>query len=163
MLTIMLMFVGGSPGSTAGGVKTTTLAVIVALAYSRLRGRRFVSLHSRGIPSGTLERAVSLTLLAVIVVTIAVLLLNVLHGAGQAPDAERGQFLPLLFEAVSAFATVGLSMGATGRLGDSGHVVTILLMFIGRVGLFSFFAAMMLRGAAPRGAARPAHEDLFVG
>jgi trk system potassium uptake protein TrkH len=163
LITIMFMFVGGAPGSTAGGIKVTTFAVLVSLAYSRFRGRRFVALHDRGVPAGTIERAVGLTLLAVTVLTIAVLAVNFFHGIALSPEGERDQFLPLLFESVSAFATVGLSMGATGRLGDLGHMVTIVLMFVGRVGLFSFFAAMALKRGRRRGAIRPAQEDLFVG
>jgi trk system potassium uptake protein TrkH len=162
-VTIMLMFVGGAPGSTAGGVKTTTLAVLAALAWSRLRGRRFVELHGRGVPEDTLERTVSLTLLAVAVLTVAVLVLNALHQSGTEHAAARMMFLPIVFEAVSAFGTVGLSMGMTDRLGDAGTVVLIALMFVGRVGLLSFFAAVSL-GRGRRGAAvRPAQEDLLVG
>jgi len=163
LITILLMFVGGSPGSTAGGIKTTTLAVLLALAVSRMRGRRFVALHDRGVPADTIERAVSLTMLSAAVLTIAVVGLNVFHGHGSTPQAERADFLILLFESVSAFATVGLSMGATGKHGTSGDLITIALMFIGRVGLFSFFAAMMLRRAKPRAKIRLAEEDLFVG
>jgi trk system potassium uptake protein TrkH len=162
-LTIMLMFVGGAPGSTAGGVKTTTLAVLMALAWSRLRGRRFVELHGRGVPEDTLERTVSLTLLAVAVLTIAVLLLNALHQSGTEHAAARMMFLPIVFEAVSAFGTVGLSMGMTDRLGDAGTLVLIVLMFVGRVGLLSFFAAVSLSRGRPRAAVRPAQEDLLVG
>lgn len=162
LVTILLMFVGGSPASTAGGIKTTTFAVLVALAVSRLRGRRHVSLHDRGVPADTIERAVSLTMFAAALLTIAFLLLNVFHGAVN-PDSERVTFLPLLFESVSAFATVGLSMGATGQHGTAGNLITIALMFIGRVGLFSFYAAMMFRRMKPRAKIRLANEELFVG
>jgi trk system potassium uptake protein TrkH len=163
LVTILLMFVGGSPGSTAGGIKTTTLAVLVAMGISRFRGRRFVALHDRGLPAETIERAVSLTVLAVVVLTVAVLVLNTSHGDGLGIADQRARFLPILFESVSAFATVGLSMGTTGTMGDAGNLVTILLMFVGRVGLFSFFAAMALRQAGPRARLRLAEEDLFVG
>jgi trk system potassium uptake protein TrkH len=77
-LTIMLMFVGGSPGSTAGGVKTT-IAVLVALAMSRMRGLKFVGLEARAIPQGTIERAVGILLLAMLVLTVAFFLLNAIE------------------------------------------------------------------------------------
>jgi trk system potassium uptake protein len=161
--TIMLMFVGGAPGSTAGGIKVTTLAVLASLAWSRLRGRRVVQLHSRGVPEDTIERAVSLSLLAVAVLTVALLLLNAIHQEGVDYAAARPDFLPILFEAVSAFATVGLSMGMTDRMGDAGKVVLIFLMFVGRVGLFSFFAAVTLKRGRSRPLVHPAREDLLIG
>lgn len=161
--TIMLMFVGGAPGSTAGGIKVTTLAVLASLAWARFRGRRFVALHSRQVPEDTIERAVSLALLAGTVLTVAVLLLNAIHQEGVDHAAARPDFLPILFEAVSAFATVGLSMGMTTGMGDAGKVVLIVLMFIGRVGLFSFFAAVTLKRARSHPAVEPAREDLLVG
>lgn len=161
--TIMLMFVGGAPGSTAGGIKVTTLAVLVSLAWSRFRSRRFVQIHSRGVPEDTIERAVSLTLLAVAVLTIAVLMLNSIHQNAIDASATRPDFLAILFEAVSAFATVGLSMGITNEIGEAGKVVLIFLMFVGRVGLFSFFAAVTLRRGLSKPLAQPAREDLLIG
>ncbi len=161
--TIMLMFVGGAPGSAAGGIKATTLAVLIALAWSRFRGRRFVQFHARGIPEDTIERAVSLTLLAVVVLTVAILLLNALHQTGIGHTAARVDFLPIAFEAVSALATVGLSMGMTAQLDDAGKIVLILLMFIGRVGLFSFFAAMTSRQSQIPTRVRPAVDDILIG
>lgn len=161
--TIMLMFVGGAPGSTAGGIKVTTLAVLAALAWSRFRGRRFVQVHARGVPEDTIERAVTLSLLAVVVLTIAILLLNALHQAGSDLVAARAEFLPIVFEAVSALATVGLSMGVTNRLDDAEKLVVIFLMFVGRVGLFSFFAVMTLRRSQILVRVRPANEDILIG
>ena len=161
--TIMLMFVGGAPGSTAGGIKATTLAVLVALAWSRFRGRRFVQFHKRGVPEDTIERAVSLTLLAVVVLTVSILVLNALHQTGIGHTAARADFLPIAFEAVSALATVGLSMGMTAQLDDAGKIVLVLLMFIGRVGLFSFFAAMTSRQSQTPTRVRPAADDILIG
>jgi trk system potassium uptake protein TrkH len=160
-LTILLMFVGGSPGSTAGGLKTTTFAVLMALAWSRIRGRRHASLRGRGIPRETLERTVSLVLLALAVLTVSFFLLTAVTKTGSAATA-RAAFLPMSFEVMSAFSTVGLSMGTTGALGPAGKLVVIWLMFIGRVGLFSFFAALLLR-RRPSAVYRPAREDLIVG
>lgn len=161
-LTMLLMFVGGSPGSTAGGLKTTTFAVLVALAWSRIRARRHAQIRGRGVPDETLERAVSLTLMALAVLTVAFFTLNTVTPGPASVGEGRAAFLPMSFEVVSAFSTVGLSMGTTNVLGVGGRIVIILLMFIGRIGLFSFFSAILLRrGRAP--AYRLAREDLVVG
>lgn len=162
-LTILLMFVGGSPGSTAGGLKTTTLAVLAALAWSRIRGRRFVELHGRSIPEGTIERTVSLTLLAFGVMTAAFFALNVASAGPGTVQAQHDAFLPLAFECTSAFATVGLSMGTTSVLTAGGKLVVIALMFLGRVGLLSFFSAVLLRRGRVGADYRRASEDLMVG
>jgi trk system potassium uptake protein len=161
-LTIMLMFVGGSPGSTAGGIKTTTLAVLIALGLSRVRGLRFVALKQRAIPEGTVERTVGMMLLAVLVLTGAFFLLSSIQGFGLTAQESREQFLPVAFETFSAFGTVGLSMNYTPQLHTASELVVIPLMFIGRVGLLSFFSAMVLK-RAHTASLRPAQEDVIVG
>lgn len=163
MLTMILMLIGGSPGSTAGGIKTTTLAVLVALGLSRLRGRRFVELRLRAIPEGSIERAVGIVLLATLVLVGSFFLLNAIQAFGLTAVEAQRQFLPIVFETISAFSTVGLSMGETAQLREPGLIVVILLMFIGRVGLLSFFAAVTLRRGRPPAYVRPAQEDLIVG
>ena len=159
-LTIVLMMIGGSPGSTAGGLKTTTLAVLVAWAWSRYLGRRFIGIHGRAIPEATRENTVSITMLYLVVATMSFFFLSVSLGGSGA--AEHASFLPTAFECISAFSTVGLSMGTTGELTGAGKIIVIALMFIGRVGLLAFFSAILLRR---RAAARfhPAREDIIVG
>jgi trk system potassium uptake protein TrkH len=161
LLTILLMFVGGSPGSTAGGLKTTTVVVLASWAWSRTRGRRFVEIHGRAVPAGTLERSVSLTLLAIVIVTLSFFALSVAQDFGGGA-AEHAAFLPTAFECVSAFSTVGLSMGTTGTLEGPGKAVVIVLMFVGRVGLLAFFSAIFLRRRSIADF-HPAREDLIVG
>jgi trk system potassium uptake protein TrkH len=161
-LTIMLMFVGGSPGSTAGGVKTTTMAVLVALGLSRIRGLRFVGLKDRAIPEGTIERTIGIILLAMLVLTVAFFLLNSIQSVGLTSDASRDVFLPVAFETVSAFSTTGLSMNFSPQLYPAAEALVIWLMFVGRVGLLSFFAAAILRRGQPA-YLRPAQEDVMVG
>lgn len=161
-LTIMLMFVGGSPGSTAGGVKTTTIAVLVALGLSRIRGLKFVGLKQRAIPEGTIERTVGIILLALLVLTVSFFLLNAIQSIGLTSEASRDVFLPVAFECVSAFSTTGLSMNFSPKLHATGELVVIWLMFVGRVGLLSFFAAAVLR-RGQLASLRPAQEDVMVG
>jgi trk system potassium uptake protein TrkH len=160
--TIMLMFIGGSPGSTAGGIKTTTLAVLIALGLSRIRGLRFVGLKQRAIPEGTVERTVGMILLALLVLVVSFFLLSSVQAFGLTAVESREQFLPVAFETFSAFGTVGLSMNYTTKLQPAAEVVVIWLMFVGRVGLLSFFSAMVLK-RGHIGNVRPAQEDVIVG
>jgi trk system potassium uptake protein len=162
--TILLMVVGGSPGSTAGGLKTTTLAVLAALALTRIRGRRHAELHGRAIPEGTIERTVSLALIAFTVMTAAIFVLSFTEGrATESVQSARAGFLPLFFEVVSAFCTVGLSMDLTPTLSPLGKVQMIALMYVGRLGPLAFFAALSLRAQGRLRHVRPAQEDLIVG
>lgn len=161
--TLFLMIVGGSPGSMAGGVKTTTLAVLGALAIARMRGRRYVVLNRRALPESTVQRTVSLALIAFLLMSVCVIVLSMTETHGRPLAVARETFLPIVFEAVSAFGTVGLSMGITPQLSDPGKLIVILLMFLGRVGPLAFFAAIALRSAARATAVRPAYEDLVVG
>jgi trk system potassium uptake protein TrkH len=163
-LTILLMVVGGSPGSTAGGLKTTTLGVLGALAWARMRGRRYAELHGRSLPTGTVERTVSLALMAFAVMTAAIFVLSFSETRGASTQEARHAFLPLFFEVVSAFCTVGLTMDVTPALSGFGKVLIILLMYVGRLGPLAFFTALSLHSAGYiRRSVRPAHEDLIVG
>ncbi len=161
-LTTILMFIGGSPGSTAGGVRTTTIAVLVALGLSRIRGLKFVGLKQRAIPQGTVERTVGIVLLAMIIIVASFFVLSSIQSAGMTAAESREQFLPLAFETVSAFSTSGLSMNMTPHLPVAGKIVLIALMFVGRVGLYSVFTAIALKRGRT-GALRPAQEDVIVG
>lgn len=162
-LTVLLMSIGGSPGSTAGGLKTTTFGLIGLLAWSRLRSRRIASLGDRSVPEETVQRAVGLFVFAFGVVTAAILGFVTLEMGTVTHSAAARGFLPYMFEAVSAFNTVGLSMGATGELSRPSLVLTILLMFIGRIGPLTFASAVVLRPTTGRGRYRFAYEDVVVG
>ncbi|MGQ9669115.1 MAG: TrkH family potassium uptake protein [Desulfosoma sp.] len=132
--TLLLMFIGACPGSTGGGVKTTTVAVLVALSRARLRGCPCVHAFRRTISDETQRRAFSVFVLSAIVVVLGTAFLVGLESNNALPVTTRGMFLKLLFEATSAFGTVGLSLGATTHLNFWGKVTVIALMFIGRLG-----------------------------
>jgi trk system potassium uptake protein TrkH len=134
-IIIILMFIGASPGSTGGGIKTTTLAVFVAIIKSRISGRQSVGVFRFTIPEGKIGNALSVLAMAVITVSAGLVLLLVFHMELAHQTADY--FLSALFETVSAFATVGLSMGATGTLNPAGKIVVITMMFLGRVGLLT--------------------------
>jgi len=157
--TILLMSIGGSPGSTAGGVKTTSFFVLGLLAWSRFRGRTTVSAWSRTVPEETVQRAVGLFVVAFGAVTVGILLYTILEANG----ARSDPFLWLMFEAVSAFNTVGLSLGETGELEPMSRILTTVLMFAGRIGPLSFAAALAIRASASSGRYHFAQEDVSIG
>ena len=161
VLTLILMFVGGSPGSTAGGIKTTTAALLVLLLASRLRGDRHVRVRGRTIPDETVNRAAALAVgaIGVLVAAVFVLMITELH----ADVRDRFHLVRVAFEATSALGTVGLSMGVTSQLTMLGKLVITVLMFIGRVGPLTLAAAMAFAGARRRLHYRYAHEDVVVG
>jgi trk system potassium uptake protein TrkH len=161
-LSILLMFVGGSPGSTAGGIKTTTLALLALLAVARFRGREVVHVGGRSVPEETVQRAVGLAATAFALVTASIFVLTLSEHSGT-PHPARGDFLTFMFESVSAFNTVGLSMGATPELSRVGRWVVIVLMFVGRVGPLTFAAALALAARRHRVPYRYATEDVVVG
>ncbi len=158
-LTILLMTVGGAPGSTAGGLKITTIAVIGLLAWSRLRGSTNVSVWSRTIPDETVQRAIGVGVFAFSCVALAIFLFT----AFEEPAQPGADFLRVVFEAASAFNTVGLSLGETGELTAPSRVLTTVLMFIGRIGPLSFAAALALRARETRHHYSFAREDVSIG
>ncbi len=162
-LTIILMFVGGSPGSTAGGVKTTTVALLTMLAWSRFRGREVTGGWRRSVPEETVQRAVGLAVTAFVLVTACIFLLTFTEGRGAEYASPGADFLAYMFEAVSAFNTVGLTMGVTDELSAAGRWIAMALMFLGRVGPLTLAAALALAARRHRAPYRDAYEDVIVG
>ena len=159
-MIIFLMFVGASPGSAGGGVKTTSLALFFGIFYSRLKGNPHTTMFRRTIPDEVITKALALILLAVTVIGLALFSLLIV----QAPDLaklENREFLRYVFEAFSAFGTVGLSLGATSELTAAGKVIIIALMFVGRVGLLTM--AFAIADRAKRFAPRYAEENIMIG
>jgi trk system potassium uptake protein TrkH len=162
-VTIIWMSIGGSPGSTAGGVKTTTVAVLALLALSRLRGHRVTSIWKRTIPEETIERSVGLVIVAFVVVTTAILLMSVRELGTATHPQVAGGFVRHMFETVSAFNTVGLSMGVTSNLSVFSRLLTIILMYVGRTGPLTLASAIALREPKKAGEFRYAYEDIIIG
>jgi trk system potassium uptake protein len=136
LVTDALMLIGGGSASTAGGVKVTTFALLGFVIWSEVRGDPDVNAFGRRIPNPAQRQAVALVLLAVGAVITATFALVLLA------DVALG---PALFEALSAFSTVGLSTGITMSLGTPAQMVLVVLMFLGRVGPITLFAALVLR------------------
>jgi trk system potassium uptake protein TrkH len=159
-LVIFLMFVGASPGSAGGGVKTTSMALFFAIFYNRLRGNQHTSLFRRTIPDEAITKALALVLLAIILVALALFGLMIVQTQDTAHENMR-EFLGYTFEAFSAFGTVGLSIGATTGLNSLGKLIIIVLMFVGRVGLLTM--AFAIAGRTRRHAPRYAEENIMIG
>ncbi|MCU0821662.1 MAG: TrkH family potassium uptake protein [Spirochaetes bacterium] len=137
MILVVLMFIGGSPGSIAGGVKTTTIGVIFLLLYSRLRGREHVLLWERTLDRETVDKSATLGMLSMLFVGATSFLVLVIGGF------EAGHpFLSVVFEDVSAFGTVGLTMGVTTSLPDPSKIVLSLVMLVGRLGPLTLITAL---------------------
>ncbi|WP_141734183.1 TrkH family potassium uptake protein [Oligoflexus tunisiensis] len=131
---MFLMFVGGSPGGTSGGIKTTTFMVLLFTAANIIRGRQEVQILGRHLRHSTVYRAMTVTFLAMAVVTLAFLILLM----SQPLDSEK-----LLFEVFAALGTAGLSLGITPQLDAFGKAVIMACMFLGRVGPLSVFIFML--------------------
>jgi len=152
MILMGLMFIGASPGSTGGGVKTTTFAVLVLSVTSMLRGRRDLSMFNRRISLSNYREATSLiTLSAGIVFMVTFLLFLV----------EKQAFERLIFEALSAFGTVGLSMGITADLSAIGKFLITILMYVGRIGPLTLIYALSMRKIQPK--LNYAEEKIAIG
>lgn len=145
---ILLMFIGASPGSTGGGIKVTSFATLMIVLYNRLRGRSQVQFHHRALSAEVVQRTVTLFILSVCFISTCLVLLLVVELEGVPHPDSRGKFLELLFEAVSAFGTVGLSTGITSALKPASKVVVILLMFVGRLGPLTLAATLADAGKA---------------
>jgi trk system potassium uptake protein TrkH len=154
---IFLMFFGASPGSCGGGVKTTTLALLSAFTWSRIRRRKRVNLFKKSIPRDTVNRSVSLVLASIGIIGVVLFLLLV----GDPAAGARNHFLPYFFETVSAFGTVGLSMGATAELGAWGKSLIVALMLVGRVGVLAF--AYIIVGTGPTNGVEYSEENVMIG
>jgi len=140
-LMIGLMFIGGSPGSTAGGVKTTTFSVLWATITAELKGKSIVEMFKRTIPEDVVKKAAVIFFGSCLIVgSFAVALLF----------AEKKVFIDIIFETVSAFGTVGLSTGVTPALSSAGKLIIVLLMFIGRLGPLTIGYALLRRRKQPR-------------
>jgi trk system potassium uptake protein TrkH len=135
-ILILLMFVGGSPGSTAGGIKTVTLAVVIMTAIAALRKREEVEMFKRSVRIVVVGRAITVTLLFVLVLFGATLVLSITESANGFTMSD------IFFEAGSALGTVGLTTGITGSLTTAGKLIIIAVMLIGRLGPLTLLAAL---------------------
>lgn len=132
LFMIFIMFIGGAAGSTAGGIKLNTAAVVIAFFKSFLNNQKTVVIKNNAVPEEQVKKAFLIFGFGLGIICAGIFILTI---------TEKLPFLPLVFETVSAFATVGLSAGITGALSNAGKIVIIFLMFIGRVGPLTILTA----------------------
>jgi len=161
LLLLILMFIGASPGSTGGGVKTSSAALLVLLLWNRLKGNEDVNIFNRTIPKEIVSRAISIIFASAFSVAIIASVLLIAGGGNLSPLESRHYFVEYLFDTVSAFGTVGLSMGVTPKLNDLQKYALILMMFAGRVGPLTL-AFSLSRGTGRRRVTY-AEEGVMVG
>lgn len=149
-ISLIYMFIGGSSGSSAGGVKTTTFTIIVLMVVSYLKGNENTVIYKRKIPEKILKRAIVIVSVSIFVVIISIMGLSItedLQAEKILPEVETStrniEFLDIFFEVFSAFGTVGLTLGITTKLSISGKIIVMLLMFIGRLGPITISYAVL--------------------
>lgn len=152
-VTIVFMFLGASPGGTGGGIKTTTLRVLFGATRSVLRGRNYVICHQRQIPQEMILKSVGVLVCSLVVAIAATFLLSI--------SDSNLELINILFEVVSAFGTVGLSLGVTSSLSIFGKLIITVTMFVGRVGVLLLISAIVQ--PAKRSMLQYPEENLLVG
>ncbi len=141
---IFLMYIGGAPGSCAGGIKVTTFRVLWAFVKAQISGNDQVVIGKYAVDKESVSDALTLLFFSLALLFVCVLILQFTEG-GDIPHVQaRGKFLECLFEAVSAFGTVGLSVGLTPKLSSIGKALIIFLMFVGRVGPLALVASIQV-------------------
>ncbi len=153
-ITIALMLIGGCPGGTAGGIKTTTARILASSTYAVLQGKESVVLYRRQVPNGLILKAVGVTFGSIMTVVAAVIIISLV-------EPPKLNFIQILFEVVSGFGTVGLSMGITADLTAVSKLVLVATMYIGRVGILLLIAALL--GDPKSTAINYPEESLLVG
>lgn len=156
-LIMILMFIGGTPGSTAGGIKTTTFGVLMIQSIAQLRGKKDAEFARRRFSQSNVSRALLLIFMASVVIALATLILTQTE---KIPSRYGLEYI--VFEVLSAFGTVGLSLGLTPHLTLIGKVVIMLLMFIGRVGIFTTLYSLSKR-QVKQNLIRYPEENILIG
>ena len=153
IIFIILMFIGASPGSTGGGIKTTTFYVLFKSAMATLRGRKHIEINKSTISFTYVDQAYTIVLFSISLIFLSTFILSITES-----DVD---FLNLLFEEVSAFGTVGLSTGITPTLSDAGKTIIIVSMYVGRVGTLTLGVAIAKKTLTNR--YKYSHGNILIG
>ena len=159
-ILLILMFIGASPGSCGGGIKTTTFMLFVQNILKQFSNYKDINIYSRRVPNVTLSRAIAIVFFAIFTVGLFVfmLILSEIYFSGHANHEIN--LMDILFEVVSAFGTVGLSTGITGTLSPVGKIIITLLMYLGRLGPLTLVFALRSKEIS---SIRYMKEDILVG
>jgi trk system potassium uptake protein TrkH len=161
LCTMVMMYIGASPGSTGGGIKTSTFGLLVAYSVSRLGGHRRLHLFNRTVPVESVDRSAAVVVASIALIILASSALMVTETRGAAPGESQDKMVSLVFETISAFGTVGLSLGLTPLLTATGKIIIVLVMFMGRTGPLTLALAVTARQR--RAQYRYAEENVMVG
>jgi trk system potassium uptake protein len=161
LLIMILMFIGASPGSTGGGVKTTSAALLFLMIWNRFKGHDEVNVFNRTIPKEILTRTISIIIASAFSVSLITSVLLLAGSANLPPLENRHFFVEYLFETISAFGTVGLSMNVTPKLNEIQKLAVIIMMFAGRVGPLTL--AFSLSAVSSKREITYAEETVMVG
>lgn len=149
LLSVCLMFIGGSPASTAGGIKTATLGVIILLVINYIKGREEINIFNRRVSENAIKRAIVVISISIFIIIMAISALLITENFKRENDMDMRHatdinlsIVDIVFEVVSAFATVGLTLGITSQLSFAGKIVIISLMIIGRLGPITISIAL---------------------
>ncbi|WP_163183046.1 TrkH family potassium uptake protein [Neobacillus sedimentimangrovi] len=151
-VTMFLMFIGGGSGGTAGGIKVTTFVILILAVWTLIRGRDEVNILGKRLPNDIIFRAFSITVYSTAIVSLVIFILTI---------TEEAPLNMILFEVISAFATVGMSLGLTTELSPVGKILISLMMFIGRVGPLTI--AFALARANKKLPYKYAEEKIMIG
>lgn len=155
-LTIILMFIGASPGSTGGGIKTTTATLIFLTVIAVIKGRDDVEIFNKRINKALIYRAIAITFISFSLVVVVAMILTITQG-------EEFSFITYLYEATSAFGTVGLSLELTPSLTSIGKIAVMLTMYAGRVGVLTLALAFAHRQYLSSAAVKYPEDKIMVG
>jgi trk system potassium uptake protein len=155
LLTMIFMFIGGSPASTAGGIKTVTFGIVLFTIISQIRGKDDTEVFHRRIPKDNINRALTITFIALILIISITMILSIIESGNS--------FMEIIFETTSAFGTVGLSLGITPSLSTFGKVLLSILMFMGRVGPFTVALALAKSTHKNQGKIRYPEDKVIIG
>lgn len=153
-MTVILMFIGGSPGSTAGGIKTVTLGVLMFAVISTIRGKDHIEIFKRKLQQSVVNKSLAIIMISLALVTTVTMILSLL---------ENTSFINVLYETASAFGTVGLSLGITPYLSVPSKIIIALTMFFGRVGPLSIALALSASAARHRSLINYPEDRVMVG
>ena len=153
LISSIFMFIGGSPAGTAGGVKTMTIAMMLAVTMSIIQGEKDTVVYRRTIPKETVRRALAVFIISIVSLIGMIVMMSIIQPA---------PLVDILYEVTSALATVGLSRNLTGSLNLGGKLIIILCMYIGRIGPISMVIAFRMRGKG-KDKLNYVEEDIIVG
>lgn len=157
LFTMVLMFIGGTPGSTAGGIKTTTVGLLLIQSWATLKGDRDAEFGHRRFTQENISRALTLVFVALVILGTAIIILTFTEHVPKGSGLEY-----IVFEALAAFGTTGISLGLTAHLTVIGKLIIIALMFIGRVGIYTVMFSILNADHPAKGYRYP-EESVLIG